>query len=94
MQRFDEAARDFHNLVGDHATNAHVLDTYVVEAAVELAKYYEHRAKDPVRALEITQRAIELIMQQRRYSQAGRAQMMEALRHRQERLNRKSVGRR
>jgi uncharacterized protein YprB with RNaseH-like and TPR domain len=56
-----------------------------VQAHIELAKYYEHRARDYPAAIEWTQSAIELVSQPD-FSSFDRSQWLPELQHRLERL--------
>ena len=62
-----------------------------IHAHVELAKYYEHRARDTVQALEWTQSAIDLA-RTASLPVYERRQWLEELEHRKERLQRKLAG--
>lgn len=63
-----------------------------VEALVELAKLYEHQYRDPDRARQVTDEAMDLVRQRaQRYTHLG-AEALAALLHRRERLQRKLGG--
>ena len=70
------------------------LDGRSVSPYVELAKYYEHRARECERAIEIVDRAVELVQSPAAgISLPGNSRLEAELAHRRERLGRK-LGRR
>lgn len=60
-----------------------------IEVFVELAKVYEHRTRETERALEMTDRALETLMEQRAFMGPSWRRTRQELLHRRDRLTRK-----
>lgn len=60
-----------------------------IEVLVELAKVFEHRTKETAKALKMTERALEIVMERRAFMGPSWRGEREALLHRADRLNRK-----
>lgn len=83
-----DAAASAWTLLHEHAPS--------VEALVELAKHYEHRARNYAAAIEVTRRALDLAAERRSWGVSapgtrGGAADVAALRHRLARLERKQA---